>query len=103
MPVTVYAFGQAIGDVGVSTPALNSAVDVMTFIVEPGATAAVSAKSLKPALFAIARMLPVDGWSTTIALCGCIFTAARAGFSARGVIVVARVGMLFGLMTDAWL
>ena len=73
----------------------------MTFIVEPGATWAVSAKSLKPALFAMARMLPVDGWMTTIELCACIATAARAGFSAPGMIVVARVGMLFGLLMAA--
>jgi hypothetical protein len=75
----------------------------MIFIVEPGATPAVSAKSLKPALFAIARMSPVDGWMATIALPLCIATAARAAFSACGMIVVARVGMLLGLMIGAWL
>ena len=38
MPVTVYVLGQSTGVDGVSTPALNSAADVMTFIVDPGAT-----------------------------------------------------------------
>ena len=37
-------------------------------MVEPGATAAVRAKSLNWALLAIARIKPVEGWSATIAL-----------------------------------
>src|ERR1700674_2127956 len=88
---------------GVSTPAVNSAVDVMTFIVEPGATSAVSAKSLKPALLAMARILPVDGWMATIELPACAATAERAADSARASIVVARLVMLFGAMMAAWL
>ena len=75
----------------------------MTFIVEPGATWAVSAKSLKPALLAMARILPVEGWMATIELLGCMATAARAAASAVGSIVVARFAMLFGAMTTAWL
>src|SRR5215472_14999195 len=97
MPVIVTAAGHSTGLEGVSTPALNSAAEVMTFIVEPGATAAVSAKSLKPALLAIARISPVDGLMTTIALPLCWATAARAAFSACGLIVVASVGMSLGL------
>ncbi len=50
----------------------------MIFIVEPGATSAVSAKSLKPSLLAMARILPVDGWMTTIELLLCMSTAACA-------------------------
>src|ERR1700740_2284226 len=42
MPCTVYVFGQGTGLVGVSTPALNSAADVMTFIAEPGGAFAAS-------------------------------------------------------------
>ncbi len=64
----------------------------MTFIVEPGATSAVSAKSLKPALLAMARILPVDGWITTIELCLCMPTALRARDSAFASIVVPSVG-----------
>ncbi len=89
MPCTVYVFGQATGLVGVSTPALSSAVDVMTFIVDPGETSEVSAKSLKPSLLAMARILPVDGWMTTIELCLCMATAACAAASAVELIVVA--------------
>ena len=66
---------------GVTSPALNSAVDVIVFIVEPGATLAVSAKSLNPALLAMARMWPVDGWMTSIELCLCCLTALRAAAS----------------------
>src|SRR5258708_665733 len=58
-------FGHETWLAGLSTPSVNSAVEVTVFIVEPGATAAVSAKSLKPALLAMARILPVDGWTTT--------------------------------------
>ena len=79
-------------------PALNSAVDVMIFIVEPGATAAVSAKSLTPALLAMARIWPVDGWIATIELPVCMATAARAAVSAFGLIVVESVGKLPGAM-----
>src|ERR1700685_3794406 len=103
MPVTVYVAGQATAVVGVSTPALNSAVDVMIFIVEPGATWAVSAKSLNPSLLAMARILPVDGWMTTIELSGCLLTAASAVCSAEGSIVVASDGMFCGLRMIAWL
>src|SRR5438132_1336193 len=74
----------------------------MIFIVEPGATDAVSAKSLKPELLAIARMWPVDGWIATIALPCAWLAAARAARSARGlIVVVSRPG--FGGMTTAWL
>jgi hypothetical protein len=76
----------------VASPALSSAVDVMIFIVDPGATAAVSAKSLSWALFAIARILPVDGWIATMALPLCAATALRAAASAFGSIVVESVG-----------
>ena len=99
----VYAGGQATAVCGVMVPELNSAVEVMTFIEEPGATAAVSAKSLKPSLLATARMSPVDGWMTTIELLGCMATAARAAVSSVVVIVVVTDGMLSGAMTIAWL
>ena len=82
---------------------MNSAVEVMIFIEEPGATAAVSAKSLKPSLLATARMSPVDGWMTTIELLGCMATAARAAVSSAVLIVVVIDGMLSGAMTIAWL
>ncbi len=88
----VKAAGQATGLCGVSTPALNSAADVMTFIVEPGATLAVNAKSFWPALLAIARICPVDGWIAIIELCLCMPTAARAAASAFALIVVEIVG-----------
>src|SRR5215472_115180 len=103
MPVTVYSLGQETGLVGVSTPALSSAADVMTFIVDPGATAAVSAKSLNPLLLAMARIAPVDGWITTIELILCMATAASAACSAAGSIVVASVGMFSGPRTTALL
>src|SRR5208282_4502190 len=51
----------------------------------------------------MARILPVEGWITTIELFRCAATAARAAASACGLIVVARFGMLFGGMTTAWL
>ena len=89
-PLHRVRLGAATGLYGVSTPELNRAVEVMTFIVEPGATWAVSAKSLKPSLFAMARILPVEGWMTTIELSACMATAARAASSACGMIVVAR-------------
>ena len=76
---------------------------MITFIVDPGATAAVSAKSFCPALLAMARILPVDGWMTTMALFGCIATALRAAFSACWLIVVARSAMFCGATTTAWL
>ena len=75
----------------------------MTFIEEPGATAAVSAKSLKPSLLAMARMSPVDGWMTTIELIGCSATALRAAVSADELIVVASDGRFTGATTIAWL
>ena len=103
MPCTVNVFGQATGDCGFKTPALNSAVDVMIFIVDPGATSAVSAKSLKPSLLAIARILPVDGWMTTIELSGCILTAACAAASAVGLIVVSTDCTFSGPRMLAWL
>src|SRR5581483_986855 len=99
----VNAEGQATGLCADRTPELISAVDVMTFIVEPGATAAVSAKSLKPALLAMARMWPVDGWMTTIALLLRMPTADRAADSARELMVVLSWVMLFGAMIAAWL
>src|SRR5215472_14674409 len=103
MPCTVYVLGHSTGVFGLSTPPLNRAALVITFIVEPGATSAVSAKSLKPALLAIARMWPVDGWITTIALFLCIATAERAAFSACSVIVVFRLCTFCVGMTTAWL
>src|SRR6185437_11301951 len=103
MPCTVYFAGQATGLFGLSTPALNRAADVITFIVEPGATWAVSAKSLKPSLLAMARMWPVDGWMITIELFLCIATAERAADSACWVIVVLTLCTLDGGTTTAWL
>src|ERR1700742_5174940 len=103
LPCTVYVFGQATGLCGVSTPELSSAVDVMTFIVDPGETSAVSAKSLKPSLLAIARILPVDGWMTTIELCLCMPTSACAADSALALIVVPTDGTSCGLTRAAWL
>src|SRR5579859_2215555 len=103
MPWMVNAEGQATGLWAVRAPELISAVDVMTFIVEPGATAAVSAKSLKPALLAIARMWPVDGWMAIIELFLRMPTAERAADSARALIVVLSWVMLFGAMMAAWL
>src|ERR1700726_1180869 len=101
MPWIVNVFGHATWLFGVSTPALNSAVEVMVFIVEPGATAAVSAKSLKPALLAMARILPVDGWMTTIELLLCRPTADRAACSAAALIVVASPETFLGATTTA--
>src|SRR5580693_5778789 len=80
-----------------------SAVDVMILKSEPGATCAVRAKSLKPSLFAIARMSPVDGWMTTMELSLCWPTTLRAAASACGLIVVFRSAMLLGETTTAWL
>ena len=96
------AFGQATGLSGLSTPSVNSAVEVTVFIAEPGATRAVSAKSLKPALLAMARILPVEGWMTTIELLLCWPTADRAACSAAGSIVVAKPETFFGATTTAW-
>src|SRR5580704_7243259 len=103
MPWIVKACGQATPVEAVRTPLLISAVEVMIFMVEPGATLAVSAKSLKPALLAMARILPVDGWMATIELLACMATAERAAFSARASIVVARLVMLLGAIRAAWL
>ena len=99
----MYVSGQDTPDDADSTPELISAVDAITFMVEPGDTLAVSAKSLKPALLAMARILPVDGWMATIELLACAATAERAADSARASIVVARLSMLFGAMMAAWL
>src|ERR1700742_1441994 len=99
----VKASGQATPLLAVRMPLLISAVEVMIFMVEPGATLAVSAKSLKPALLAMARILPVDGWIATIELSPCIVTAERAAASAVGSMVVFSSAMLFGGMTTAWL
>src|ERR1700678_278939 len=99
----VYVGGQVTADCGVRIPALNSAVEVMTLNEEPGATAAVSAKSLKPSLLAMARMSPVDGWMTTIELCGCAATALRAALSADELIVVASDARFTGARTIAGL
>src|SRR5215472_19371316 len=103
MPVTVYAAGQATLLDADRTPELSSAAAVITFIVEPGATLAVSAKSLKPALLAIARILPVECWMTTIELFLCRWTADRAACSAAGTIVAASPAMFFGAFTIALL
>src|ERR1700728_468077 len=98
----VYVGGQVTADCGLAmVPELSRAVEVMTFIEEPGATAAVSAKSLKPSLLATARMSPVDGWMTTIELLGCMATAARAAVSSAVVIVVLTDGMWSGATTIA--
>src|SRR5215813_6957395 len=102
MPSIVKVFGHKTWLAGVSTPSVNRAVEVMVFIVEPGATAAVSAKSLKPALLAMARILPVDGWMTTIELFLCRWTADRAACSAAASIVVARSETFLGETTTAW-
>jgi hypothetical protein len=51
----------------------------------------------------MARMLPVEGWMTTIELFLRAATAARAAVSACEVIVVVRLGMLVGGVTTAWL
>src|SRR5215472_11815103 len=96
MPWMVNFFGHSTWVEGVSTPSLNSAVEVTVFIVEPGATAAVSAKSLNPALLAMARILPVDGWITTIELSRWAVTAAWAASSAGSSIVVARPATFLG-------
>src|SRR3984885_16225140 len=103
MPCTGYVLGPAPGDWGFRPPPLNSAVDVMIFIVDPGATSEVSAKSLKPSLLAIARILPVDGWMTTIELWACILTAACAAASADGAIGVSTDCTFSGLRMLAWL
>src|SRR6516165_3090889 len=103
MPWIVYLDGQATGVSAVRTPALSRAVEVMTFIVEPGATSAVSAKSFWPSLLAMARIFPVDGWMTIIELFLCMATALRAAFSACELIVVPREAMLVGATTAAWL
>src|ERR1035438_3163497 len=44
----------------------------------------------------MARMSPVEGWMTTIELFVRAATAARAAVSACALIVVVRLGMLFG-------
>src|SRR5258708_8775911 len=94
-------FGHETWLAGLSTPAVNSAVEVTVSIGEPGATAAVSAKSLKPALLAMARILPVDGWMTTIELLLCRPTADRAACSAAAPIVVASPETFPGATTTA--
>src|SRR5258708_31471530 len=96
-------FGHETWLAGLSTPSVNSAVEVTVFIVEPGATAAVSAKSLKPALLAMARILPIDGWMTTIELFLCLATADRADRSAAASIVVGSPETFLGATTTAWL
>ncbi len=104
IPWTVNVRGQLTGDCGLlRIPLLNSAVEVMTLNEEPGATAAVSAKSLKLSLLAIARMSPVEGWMTTIELIACAATALRAALSADELIVVASDGRFTGETTIAWL
>ena len=55
-PCTVYVAGQVTGLFSEASPSLISAVEVMIFMVEPGATLAVRAKSLNWALLASARM-----------------------------------------------
>src|ERR1700677_3835236 len=92
----VKVFGHSTWLSGLRTPWLNSAVEVMVFMVDPGATAAVSAKSLKPALLAMARILPVDGWRTTMELLLWRSTADRASSSASGLIVVASPATFLG-------
>src|ERR1700735_1150809 len=88
IPWTLNVRGQLTGDCGLlRIPLLNSAVEVMTLNEEPGATAAVSAKSLSLSLLAIARMSPVEGWMTTIELIACSPTALRAALSADALIV----------------
>jgi hypothetical protein len=57
---------------------------------------------LKPALFATARILPVDGWMTIIELLLCCATAARAACSADPSIVVASPATFLGATTTAW-
>ena len=93
----------ATGVFAVTYPPLISAVDVTILKSEPGATRAVKAKSFWPTLFAIARMWPVDGWITTIALLFFILTAACAACSAFGSMVVASSPMFCGETTTAWL
>ena len=51
----------------------------------------------------MARILPVDGWMTTIELCLCMATAFRAAASAEELIVVASDWMFSGLRMCAWL
>src|ERR1700722_7300207 len=102
MPCTVYAAGHSTGLLSEVSPSLISAVEVMIFMVEPGGTVAVRAKSLNWALLAIARMSPVDGWSTTIALFSAPATAFRAARSACALIVVATRPAPGGV-TAAWL
>src|ERR1700759_398214 len=103
VPPTVYVSGQDTADDADRMPLLISAVEVMIFMVEPGDTLAVSAKSLKPALLAMARILPVDGWMANIELLGCAAAAVRAADSALASIVVFRLAMLSGAMMAAWL
>src|SRR3984885_13391203 len=104
IPWTGNVGGHVTGDCGLlRIPLLNSAVEVMTLNDEPGATAAVSAKSLKLSLLAIARMSPVDGWMTTIELILCSPTALRGALSAAELIVVASDARFTGAVTIAWL
>src|SRR5262249_15492197 len=101
IPWIVKTFGHATWLSGVSTPSANSAVEVTVFMVEPGATRAVSAKSLKPALLATARILPVDGWMTTIELSLCWRMADWAARSAAASMVVANPETFLGAIRAA--
>ncbi len=78
---------------------MSSAVDVMILLVEPGATRAVSAKSLSPSLFATARMSPVVGWMITIELSAWSATADSAAASAVGLNVVLTTPVFTGLLS----
>ena len=73
-------------------------VDEVTVLnVEPGATWASRASSRPlPVLFAIARMLPVDGWITTIELSGARCTACSAASCTAATIVVFTAPVLSG-------
>src|SRR4051794_4088441 len=65
-PSTVVVAGQGTGVSGVSTPADSSAVDVITFMLEPGGKCPLSAfPASAAALEDTARISPVPGRTTT--------------------------------------
>ena len=99
-PSIEIVFGHSTAcEVEVTSPEFSSAVEVMILLVDPGAIRAVSAKSLPPSLFATARMSPVEGWITTIELCGYAPTACIAAVSTCSSMVVLRVPVFTGSLS----
>ncbi len=99
----VSVVGQGAFEFSVVSQLDSSAVEVMILKVEPGATWIFSASSRYwlVVLFAIARMLPVDGWMITIELFGREVTAVSAADCTFMSSVVFTVPLLIGLVSVA--